>query len=138
MKSVIKKIVSLILVLTVLSALYIPASANETDLLPPPELESQSAEIRPFWANIASVKPYISVSGGTASISAIVSVYTNSFSVTATIQKKNLLSWSDVKSFSKTFYSKTGTLSDSYYVGSGTFRLKVTVTAGSETTTVYS
>ena len=136
MKSTMKRIVSLMLVMTVLSVMYIPASAREAEL-PPQELESKSAEIRPFWANIASVKPYISVSGGTASVMAIVSTYTNSFSVTATIQKKNLLSWSDVKSVSKTFYSKTGTLSDSYYVGSGTFRLKVTVTASSETTTVY-
>lgn len=138
MKSAIKKVISLMLVLTVLSVMYIPASASETNQMSPLELENQSVEIRPFWANIASVKPYISISGGTASIAAIVSVYTNSFSVTATIQKKNLLSWSDVKSFSKTFYSKTGTLSDSYYVGSGTYRLKVTVTAGGETTTVYS
>lgn len=143
MKSAIKRFMRLLLTAVVAFSLSaIPAYAAEPTQQEETtqEFAEQSTVITPYWANIASIKPYISVSGGTASITASVSGYSNvtSLKITATIQKQTLWWWDDVKSFSKTIYSSSGTLSDSYAVGSGTFRLKVTVTADSETATVYS
>lgn len=144
MKRTMKKIVSLCLFAVLLSVTAVPAYASEPtepEETIQEEMTEQAVEISPYWANFASIKAYIDVnSSGTANFTASVSGYSSisSLKITATIQKQTLWWWDDVKTFSKTIYSSSGTYSDSHYVGSGTYRLKVTVTAGGETATVYS
>lgn len=147
MKKLLKKSLAIILMLSLcLSMTAVTASAEGVVQEPPePAENAQDSGISLYWSQLVSVKPYISVSNGTASISGIATASANitSLKITATIQKKGLLFWSDVKTFTKTFYTYYGTLSDSYYVGSGTYRLSVTVTAyqngvAKETVTVTS
>lgn len=115
----------LLLALVMVFALYaVPANAEEV------AVSGQApTSITPYWVVLGSVKPYMSVSNGTASFSVSVSGYASctSFKVTATIQKSNLFWYDDVKTFTKTYYSSSGTFSDSYSVGSGTYRLKANV-----------
>lgn len=82
-----------------------------------------------YWVAIASIKPSITVSGGTANIAVVVSGYTNctSIKITATIQKKNLWWWDDVKSFTETTSGSSARLSKSHSVGSGSFQLVANV-----------
>lgn len=140
MKKAMKKIASILLVAVLLSVASIPAYAAEMEEIEPQEIQEQYIEITPYWTNIASIKPYINVSSGTASYTASVSVYSfvSSYKVTATIQKQNLWWWDDVTSSSKTYSTSNSNLSGTHSVGSGTFRLKVSVEVNGETVTVYS
>jgi len=146
MKKKLQKLTSLIMAIAmVLTCAAVTAGAEESEEESLGATEQADIEIGLYWAELMSIKPSINVSNGKASVIASVSAYSNitSLKITATIQKSNILWWSDVKTFTKTCTGSTGTLSESYSVGSGTYRLKVTVTAYQngvvkETVTVYS
>ena len=133
-----KKMLSLCLALVMaltLSAIPVSAEdsmpvlqAKESDQAP--QAEGYTGEgIELYWLVLGSADAYISMSNGTATFIVDVTGYSSctSFKVTATIQKSNWWWWDDVKSFSKTYSGSSGTYKDSFYVGSGTYRVKANV-----------
>lgn len=120
----------------------IPAGAvDETVAVSDSSIESAPIEIMPMYAIIKNTSRDLSVSGSTASYQVTVNTL-SSVKITATcqLQQKNT-SGTYVNYGSSWSSSKTGTslyTSGTKSVASGkTYRLKVTVKAGSETTTVY-
>jgi hypothetical protein len=124
-----------------LTCITLPASAAES---------AQSAQtpdiiITPQWTSIATITNDLNMDNGTANILVYVRANSNitSISITSTLQKRSLLFfWSDVVTYNRQFNGYVGTFSEAPYVGSGTYRLKTTVSVyqnGSlmETTTVY-
>lgn len=113
------------------------------------DIQLQSAngdiEIVPYWTSITTITNNINMSGGTSNILVNVKATSGmtSIKIVSTIQKSSLLFfWNDVVTFTKDVSGNSGTLSTSYYTGSGTFRLKTTVTVyqngiQKESTTVY-
>ena len=105
--------------------------------------------ITPSWAYISDTTTTLSISGsGVATCTAKITGYsgtTTKVQITVTLQKKGgflNLFWTDVTQWSQTFDNYYGTLSKSYNVSSGTYRIRAVYVAykgsDSETITAYS
>jgi hypothetical protein len=98
---------------------------------------------RTKYTNIAT--QYLNISNGTATCECSVTGYEDivtKVKITMILQKKGLLIWSDKKTWTKTVYSNIGSLSKTYSVDSGKYRVKaiyeVFTSSDSETITAYS
>lgn len=133
-----KGISFLIALILVFSAVPMSVSATESS--------NGLIEIMPFWSNITSITPNLSISSGTATCSATVIANTGTTNISGTfqLQRKNADgTWTTVKTWNSTSTTRTLTWSGTNAVTSGlTYRLRCQVTVvrngSSETATVYS
>ncbi len=99
---------------------------------------------QPLLDYTSSATVNMSISNGTVYGTARLIGYntTDKIKITMTIQKKTLLWWSEVDTWTTTYYDSYATMSKSCSVGSGTYRVKAEFTAycgsDSETITAYS
>lgn len=117
-----KKIVSLLLVVVLVCIMATGAVAAE-----------------PRWANVVTITPTISASGDTYGVTVVGVTGTSKIQCTATLYKVGLFGiTSYVDSFSDTSYSQNGVFRDTASIGSGTYRMNVTlkVTANGYTETI--
>ena len=101
--------------------------------------EAESTNVTPRYSCISSYKVELSISSGTASISANLSGYSN---VTDSYIKCNLEKlmgsyWMQLKSFTASGVT-SASLSKSYSVDAGTYRVMGTFRCNTETITAYS
>lgn len=104
--------------------------------------------INPCWAYINGTITTLSISGsGVATGTSKITGYsgtTTKVHITMTLQKKGFLGlfWTDVSQWSQTFNNYYGTLSKTYNVSGGTYRVRAVYVAyrdsSSETITAYS
>lgn len=144
----VKRIVGLITCLVMAFAVGVTANAAEN-----PSTDASSVIIddnvtpngvaRTKYVN--STKQSLSISNGTATCKCEVVGYedvTTKVKITMVLQKKGLLTWSDQQTWTKTVYSYKGSLSKTYSVDSGKYRIKATyeifTNSDSETITKYS
>ena len=142
-----KKVLSMAMVVCLLFSGSVTANAQVVDDLG--IVNDGGIAIAPFYSYTNNTSTTLSVSGsGTATALANINGYsgtTTKVAITMTLQKKGgllNLSWNDVTSWSQTFNSHSGTLSKTYSVSSGTYRVKAVYVAysgsNSETITSYS
>lgn len=99
---------------------------------------------QPLLDYTSSATVGISISSGTAYCESQLIGYssTDKIKITMTLQKKTLLWWSEVDTWTTTYYDSVALMSKSCTVGSGTYRVKAEFTAycgsDSETITVTS
>lgn len=143
MKDLTKRLLSILLALTIVFTGVISVSAAETTY-EEPELQEEYIEITPFWTYLMQITNNLDVSGGMASIYVDVSAVSSitSIKIQTTLQKSNFLWWDDVAYFSGTYAGRYGKLSKSYAAPSGSYRTMTTVTTyqngtAKETATVY-
>lgn len=134
MKVTLKRVMTIVLACFMLVLCTLPAIALDEQDNEPPITEVPYSTIGTAYASLT-------ISGSTANCySKLTAQKSSSLKIKMTLQKKSGSTWSNVQSWST---SKTGTsltLSKTKTVTSGgTYRLKVTFTAGSETVsqTVY-
>lgn len=100
--------------------------------------------IQPLYDYTSSTSVNMVIKNGTANCSAQLVGYasTDKIKITLTLQKKTLLWWNEVDTWTTTYYTNVATISKSCSVGSGTYRVKAEFTAycgsDSETITTYS
>lgn len=138
-----KKIIAMSLVLVML--LSMTASVCAEPVLPDRIEIEQGNEIVPCYNYIKSHTQTLTISGSKATCKATLVGYngtTTKIVFKITLQKKTLLWWNDVDSYTITYHGYTGSPSRSFTVGSGTYRAKVVYTvysgSASETITDYS
>lgn len=138
-----KKIIACILVVILLLAnsLIAGAAQVQTDLV---EKIPVKETVQPMYKYTATTLASLSISNNTAQCFSQIIGYQNvtKISITMTLEKKTLFWWSDVETWTATYYSPTAQITKSYSVKSGKYRVKVkfVVYAGSnsETITTYS
>lgn len=122
-----KKSVSILLSVLLMVFCAIPVMGAEA-IQNESKKEIQDISLR--WLQVTTINPYLSIKNGTASI--LVNANAKSgvakTKITTILQKANSTNYTNVKTFTKTVTGTSCTLSDSYSCGSGTFRLKTTVT----------
>lgn len=141
----VKKIMSLILSIVLIFCVSIVASA-ESPVVTPGTLEQTESDIMPCFEYTNTTATTLSIStSGTATCSARLNGYngtTTKIVIKMTLQKKTLLWWSEVDSWSTTINNWYGSLTKTASVGSGTYRVKVEFTvysgSNSEEITTYS
>ena len=141
----VKKIMSLILSIVLIFCVSIVASA-ESPVVTPGTLEQTESDIMPCFEYTNTTATTLSIStSGTATCSAKLNGYngtTTKIVIKMTLQKKTLLWWSEVDSWSTTINNWYGSLTKTASVGSGTYRVKVEFTvysgSNSEEITTYS
>ena len=141
----VKKIMSLILSIVLIFCVSIVASA-ESPVVTPGTLEQTESDIMPCFEYTNTTTTTLSIStSGTATCSARLNGYngtTTKIVIKMTLQKKTLLWWSEVDSWSTTINNWYGSLTKTASVGSGTYRVKVEFTvysgSNSEEITTYS
>lgn len=138
-----KKIIAMSLVLVML--LSMTASVCAEPVLPERIEIEQGNEIVPLYAYVSTYLTGLTISGNKATCDAYLKGYsgtTTKIVFKITLQKKTLIWWNDVDSYTVTYHGHTGSPSRSFTVGSGTYRAKVVYTvysgSASETITDYS
>ncbi len=100
--------------------------------------------VQPRYNYTSSTTVNISISNGTAHCTAQLIGYssTNKIKITMTLQKKTLLWWSEVDTWTTTYYDSYALMTKDCSVGSGKYRTKAEFTAycgsNSENITSYS
>lgn len=141
----VKKIMSLILPIVLIFCVSIVASA-ESPVVTPGTLEQTESDIMPCFEYTNTTATSLSITtAGKATCSTSLNGYsgtTTKIVIKMTLQKKTLLWWSEVDSWSSTINNWYGTLTKTTSVGSGTYRVKVEFTvysgSNSEEITTYS
>ena len=95
------------------------------------------AEMSPMFVNIGSTSAELTISGSTANCVGEVWAYSTSSSCTISmkLQKKNGSSWTTLKTWSDDG-NGSATMSESYTISSGTYRVKVSGTVAGESYSV--
>lgn len=128
-----KRIASLILAFVLVFVGSIAVNAEVTD-----------NAVQPRYSYTSSTVNALTISNGVATCSAQLTGYSNvtKIRITMTLQKKGLLWWNEVDTWTATYYQTYAVMSKTADVNSGKYRVKVefTVTAGSnsEDITTYS
>lgn len=127
------KVLLVILGMCCMLAIGMPVEAREeTDIIYDEGITVQ-------YVNISNVIPSFSISGGNAKCSGtIVATYGKSCSVTTTLQRKSGSSWLNVRSWSSSGITTCSTGGTSSVSEGVSYRVKVTGTCGSESSTQYS
>ncbi len=104
-------------------------------------ISNEYTTIQPLYDYTASHVTNLTISGGTASCKASLTGYsgtTSKIEITMTLQKKTLLWWSNVESWTGTYNTYYGSLTKSKAVDSGTYRVKAVykVYSGSKSETI--
>lgn len=136
-----KKLISLILSISMLFSYCIQANA---ETLPQGEVEktlSSQEEIRPFYNYTNDYLVSLNISNGNASCFSElwgINGRTTKIEITMTLQKKTLLWWSKVESWTTTVNGYYAALSKTKSVDSGTYRVKAEfkVYSGSDSETI--
>lgn len=83
-------------------------------------------DIQPLFDYTSSVSSNLSISSGTAHCTTQVVGYgsTTKIKITMTLQKKTLLWWSEVDTWTTTYYDNTAMMSKTCSVNSGKYRVK--------------
>lgn len=139
-----KRGISLLMVLILLLGFSISSYADP--VIPTDKIVAEdNSVIQPLYDYITNYGTSLSISSGTAKCNASLSGKngtTTKIVVKMTLQKKTLLWWSEVETWSATYNTYCGTLSKSTTVDSGTYRVKVVYTvysgSNSESITDYS
>ena len=142
MKKLKRKPILLLMCLALLCTCIPTAGATgSSELLALPEQEV----VQPMYQYTASTNTLLSISGSTATCKATLTGYSNTTTkvkIEMTLQKKSLLVWSDVTSWSLLVSNYKSTLTKTKSIASGTYRVKAVYTAysgsASETFTKYS
>ena len=139
-----KKGLSLIMVIVLLFGLSTVSYADPTVHTDKIIAENGSA-IQPMYDYTNKFSETLSISGGTATCKASltgINGTTTKIVIKMTLQKKTLLWWSEVETWSATYNTYYGTLSKTATVKSGTYRVKAVYTvysgSNSESITDYS
>ena len=135
MKKIISLLITVVLLLTTMTAgLSAQAAA----------IDNGESEIMPCYTYTSEHSSVIGLNGSTATCESYVSGYSNVTKITMkmTLQKKTVLWWSEVTSWSTTVNSDYALLTKTKSLGSGTYRIKMTATvysgSSSENITGYS
>ena len=126
-----KRIASLILAILLLFTGSVAVCADNSD-------------IQPLFDYTSSALTCLSISNGTACCTSELSGYktTDKIKITMTLQKKGLLWWNEVDTWTTTYYDSEAMMSKYCSVGSGKYRVKsvfvVYCGSDSETRTNYS
>lgn len=122
----------------------IVASA-ESPVITPGTLEQTESDVMPCFEYTNTIVTTLSISSGTATCSTKINGYngtTTKIVVKMTLQKKNLLWWSEVESWSTAINNWYGSVTRTASVSSGTYRVKTELTvysgSNSEEITNYS
>lgn len=139
-----KRIAAVVLSTVVLLTASFCASA-ENPITQQQALTASDAEVMPCFDYTSSTVTSLSISNDVATSTSVVNGYsgiTTKVVIKMTLQKKTVLWWSKVESWTATFNSPVGSMSKTASVGSGTYRVKaeITVYSGSdyEEITAYS
>jgi len=102
---------------------------------------AEESQIQPRYSYTSTVTTSLKDSSGKAKCTSILYGYdgiTTKIKITMTLQKKSLLWWSDVEEWTTTASDYYATLSKTYAVGSGKYRVKTvyTVYSGSESESI--
>ena len=141
-----KKLIALILCVVLLCCLSTVAYAENPVAIEPNVLMQSDSGIMPCFEYTNTTATSLSISSsGTATCSTSLNGYTGvttKIVINMTLQKKTLLWWSEVDSWSKTINDSFGSLTKTASVGSGKYRVKVEFTvysgSNSEEITTYS
>ncbi len=140
-----RKGILFLLVTMLILCFPISSNAEGNTLLNDSIIKRDQMEILPLYDYTNNFGETLSISNGTATCKASligISGTTSKVVIKMTLQKKTLLWWSEVETWSATYDTYYGTLNKSVEVKSGTYRVKAvyTVYSGSanETITDYS
>ena len=139
-----KKFVSIMLSIVLFCSLGIVASATTAEKDVYVESLSHYSEIQPRYEYTSNCTASIGISNNKANCTATLQGYSNTtkIEITMTLQKKSLLWWSKVDSWSTTVNGFIGSLSKSSSISSGTYRTKAVFKvyngSNSESITIYS
>lgn len=101
---------------------------------------AQGNDITPYYTYADDAQAKISISNGTATYKGILygSSDVTKFTVSITLQKKGLIFWSDVETWTKTVISSSGSFQRDLAVASGKYRTKAVfkVYSGTEYETI--
>lgn len=144
-KKMLKKILSLLLSVILLCSVSTVAYAQDT-VAEPGALEQTESNVAPCFEYTNTTYTSLSIStSGKATCSTSLNGYsgtTTKIVIKMTLQKKTLLWWSEVDSWSTTINNWYGDLTKTVSVKSGTYRVKVEFTvysgSNSEEITTYS
>lgn len=139
-----KRGLSLIMVIVLLFGLSAVSYAEP--VVPADKIIAENEpSIQPMYDYTRNYVENLSISNGTASCSATltgINGTTTKIVIKMTLQKKTLLWWSEVETWSATYNTYNGTLSKTASVKSGTYRVKAVYTvysgSNSESITDYS
>jgi len=131
-----KRILSMVMVMVLLFGLSAVSYAAPAD---------DGSAIQPRYNYTSKFSETLTISGGTATCKASltgINGTTTKVVIKMTLQKKTLLWWSEVETWSATYNTYYGTLSKTASVKSGTYRVKAVYTvysgSNSESITDYS
>ena len=139
-----KRGISLLMVLVLLLGFSVSSYADPVIPIDRIVTENDSA-IQPLYAYTRTYDESLSISNGTAKCTSSltgINGTTTKIVIKMTLQKKTLLWWSEVETWSATYNTYYGTMTKSTTVGSGTYRVKAVYTvysgSNSESITDYS
>ena len=133
-----KKIISL------LTTVVLLITTMTTGLCAQAAVENGESEIMPCYTYVSDHKAILKLNGTTATCQSYVNGYSSTTKITMkmTLQKKTVLWWSEVTSWSTTVNGTTAALNKTKSLDSGTYRIKMTATvysgSNSEEVTTYS
>ncbi len=141
-----KKLTAMLLCVVLMCSFSTVAYAQNPAVITPDELVQTESDIMPCFEYTNTTATSLSIStSGTATCTARLNGYngiTTKIDIKMTLQKKTLLWWSEVDSWSTTINNSYGALTKTASVGSGKYRVKVDFTAysgsNSEKITTYS
>lgn len=128
-----KKVLSVVLVLVTILSLTITANAQTTNSV----AASETSTVQPRYSYTSNTSVGLDINDGIALCWADLCGYsgtTTQIKIKMTLQKKTLFWWNDVETDSLTVNDYTATLYNEIAVGSGTYRVKAefTVYCGSD------
>ena len=141
-----KKLTAMLLCVVLMCSFSTVAYAQNPAVITPDELVQTESDIMPCFEYTNTTATSLSIStSGTATCTARLNGYngiTTKIDIKMTLQKKTLLWWSEVDSWSTTINNSYGALTKTASVGSGKYRVKVDFTvysgSNSEKITTYS
>lgn len=140
-----KKGISMLLVMALLFCFGFLSKAEEPSVPVNEIIDGNESEIQPLYDYTNRYSETLSISNGTASCNATLTGISGTATkvvIKMTLQKKTLLWWSEVETWSATYNTYYGSLSKSAAVKSGTYRIKAVYTvysgSNSESITDYS
>ncbi len=139
-----KRGISILLMLVLLLGIPVSSHALESNV-PVERIIEEDSSIQPLYDYTTNYGTSLSVSNGTANCNASLggkNGTTTKIVIKMTLQKKTLLWWSEVETWSTTHNTYYGSLTKSASVKSGTYRVKAVYTvysgSNSESITDYS
>ncbi len=140
-----KKCLAVVLAMILVFSCGMMANAQEDELTLEPRQIVMEDTFVPLATYISKTNAELDITNGIATCytgieGKATSVYR--VDITMTLQKKTLLWWSDVETWSSTTYDYKASMNQTASVGSGTYRVKAVCTvhysAEEESTTIYS